>query len=160
MARQAVPYEAVTPAIEGVPPVVGTAPTMLTRNVHGTGFFLGLFQIGNKGTRWQPIQPVHAAARSVSTPYVQPSTVAPDAIKPALFVDFNFYSPVNHSGARDAWSKILPVPATPAPTKFPGVNNRSRRPSGAGFTIPYPMQYPEWPDQAQWLVARMQANQI
>lgn len=157
------PYEAVAPAVPASPdavPVVGTAPTLRSRNVHGTDFDKGIVTIGEKGIKLQPIQPVHAAARSVSMPYVQPSTVAPDAIKPSLFVTFNLYSPVNHTSARYEWSRRLPTPASLPLTKLPGVNHASRRPSAAPFTFPYPLTTADWPSASQWLADRMRDNQV
>lgn len=161
MARTAMPYEAVAPAASSDPSiVVGSAPTMRSRNVHGTGYWLGIIVSGEKGTGMVPIEPVHAAARSVSTPYVQPSTVAPDAIKPALFVTNNLFSPVSHPEFRYKFSTIIPARALIPLTKLPGVNSKSRRPSGAEFIIPFPFGYQTWPDSVQWLSDRMRSNQI
>lgn len=159
--RTALPYEATGPLdIHAETPVVGTAPTTKSRNVHGSGFFRGLFTTGQKGIVLQPIAPVHAGPTTVTHPFAQPSTVAPNGIKAPIFVTFNNYSPVSHTGSRDLWTSVLPAHAEFPRTKLPGVNHSNRRADGAIFTTPYPMNYPAWPTSAQWLADQMREGQI
>lgn len=162
--RTVVPYELnndeYTDWQSGYP--VGSTPTLHTRTVHGTGYDVGLFVMGELGTLWIPIQAPWAGQglESKVFPNYQPSKVAPNAIKPALLITRNDYSPVSHSEFRARFSAQLPVPASPPNNKLAGVNNASRRASGASFTTPYPMTYPSWPTSSQWLADRMQQNQI
>lgn len=161
MARTAVPYEAVTPAVPGdTAPVVGTAPTLQTRTHFGAGSMEGLMVQGQLG-RWVPIEHPWAGQGLVSPafPHYQPSSVAPDAIKPALLTTNNLLQPVSHAGTRYWFSQFLPTPAQMPLTKLPKQNDNSRRPSGAPFTIPYPLNTTEWPTAAQWLASRMRQSQ-
>lgn len=157
--RNTVPYELnneeYTDWKKGLP--VGATPTLETRNTHGFEYWKGITVQGELGEKWIPIQKPWPGQGLVSTtfPNWQPSTVAPDAIKPALLITRNDYSPVSHPRARYAFSEQLPVPAAPPNTTYPGVNHASRRASGAPYTTPYPMAYPDWPTSSQWLADQL-----
>lgn len=157
--RATVPYEVETEESEYV---VGAMPTKATRSVHGTGFNIGLSFMGEKGTEFIPVQRPYAGQglESKAFPYYQPSRVAPDAIKPALFINFNRYSPVSHPDFRYEFSKTLPAMAQIPLTRMPGVNNANRRPSGSIFTTPFPMSYPDFPTSLEWLSQKMRDNQV
>lgn len=159
--RVSQPYEAVTSEPSSTEsPVVGTAPTMASRCVHGNDYWRG---ISVRGTKAQavPIQHPYAGQGLVSPafPLYQPSSVADDEIRPPFLLTTNNYSPVSHASARYDFSLKPVTRAVPASTKLPGVNNTSRRGDGAGFTTPFPLATQQWPTSSEWLGARMRQSQ-
>lgn len=161
MTRIAQPFEAVTPAgrPDAESPVVGSAPTLATRTVHGEGYDYGIVVIGSRNHP-TPVQKPYAGQglESPVFPYYQPSTVAPDLVGMAFFVTANLYSPVSHAAARDRMTRVMPVPATAPPKKMPGVNNRSRRGGGGAYTYASPFSAQQWPTSSQWLASQINSG--
>lgn len=94
-------------------------------------------------------------------PLVQPSKVAPNAIKPNIIVAMNDFSPSGHSDPH-----TVEVPAIPlAPTgtgRSPkrGLSraakpNLAQRGTGGNYTIPSPLANVRYPTSADWLRQRM-----
>lgn len=152
--RRAYPYVALEP-VGSLPtsdsPVVGNAPTLATRRIYGTGAMLGLVFFGNKRA-YVPIDKPFAGngAAFPAFPLAEPSTVAPNAIRPALFVALNLYSP---SGHHNPLTNVIPAPAEMASAKLP-LPQAGRRASG-NFTIPYPITTPRYPTAAQFVLDRV-----
>jgi hypothetical protein len=157
--RIAQPYEAVAPAARPTnAPVVGSAPTMASRSVHGTGYNDGLEIKGNRGLRVKMQHPYAGQGLiSPAFPYYQPSSVAEDAISVPILLTHNALSPVSHPQARYDFSLQVPARASKPSTKLPGINNASRRGGGA-FHFPSPFVATEWPTSSQWLASQVRAG--
>lgn len=155
MARRTQPYLAVEPVgslpQQGIAPVVGSAPTLSTRRRYGTGAMFGLLFVGNKRA-YVPLQSPWAGqgATYPAFPLAQPSKVAPNAIRPALFVALNLFSPSGHSNPLSAQ---VPPPAELPLAKLP-TPQAGRRPSG-NFTIPHPLTTPQYDTSRQWILSRL-----
>ena len=112
---------------------------------------IGLVFFGNKRA-YASIQKPYAGqgATFPAFPNVEPSSVAPNAIRPALFVALNLFSPSGHSNPLES---VIPPPAELASAKLP-LPQEGRRPSGQ-FTIPYPLTTPQYPTARQWILDRL-----
>lgn len=155
--RIAQPFEAVTPAAKpDNAPVVGSAPTMASRSVHGSGYDIGLEIKGTKALH-TPIQKPWAGQGLVSPafPYYQPSTVADDEIHPPVLLTHNAYSPVSHPEFRFRFSQTIPAPASPPSVKLPTYNRRSRRGGGSRYQYASPFVTSDWPTSSQWLASQV-----
>jgi hypothetical protein len=139
------------------------------RSHFGTGALVGLRTTGSLAM-WVPInRPAPASSPVNGFPLVVPSRVAPNAIRVAVMVAQNFFSPSSHPMPGGTLSKTPPKHFTNTQTPGnmrlygaqPPINWRmpakvGQRPSGR-FSIPNPQTTPYWPTSSEWLASKLNA---
>ena len=135
-----------------VVPPVGAPPTQLTRRRYGDQAMIGLVTHGNKRAL-VPIQHPYSGqgASFPAFPFFTGSSVAPDSIRPALFVARNLWSPTSH---RNVLKAVIPPPAISPSVQRRPPQTQSGRASGV-FTLSQPAGTTWWPTSAMWLGDRM-----
>ena len=96
----------------------------------------GIKYVDNPGVVMSPIRRPFSSWVNNVFPWVAPSNVAPDAVKPAFGYSTNDYSPVFHRA-----TEIMPVPVTAL--VFKGKAKGSQRVTGK--SVPYPFAQPRYP---------------
>lgn len=137
------------------------------RSHFGTNARVGERTIGSRAI-WIPInRPAPAVAPVNGMGLVVPSRAAPNAIRVAIIVAQNFFSPQSHPMPAGALSQSTPKSylqqQTPGNMRQygaqPPINWRmpklvGQRPSGR-FAIPSPQTTSYWPTSSEWLAAKL-----
>lgn len=128
-------------------------PTMATRRTLGDNPALGGLVFKGGYSQWVPINdPIPGQSVNYPAfPLVQPSQVAPNAIRVNIVAALNRFSPNRHSNPLTTFE---PPKATVPPRKIPRAA-KGRRGTGGHFTIPAPLSNPSWPTSSDWLARRM-----
>jgi hypothetical protein len=138
------------------------------RSHFGTGALVGLRTIGSLAM-WVPINRPAPASDPSAFPLAVPSRAAPNAIRVAIMVAQNFFSPSSHAMPAGRLSQTLPKSYIDQPTPGnmrrygaqPPINWKmpqkfGQRPSGR-FSIPAPQVTPYWPTSSEWLASKLNA---
>jgi hypothetical protein len=137
------------------------------RSHFGTNALIGLRTIGSLAM-WVPInRPAPASSPVNGFSLAVPSRVAPNAIRVAIMVAQNFFSPSSHAMPAGRLSSTLPKTHVDQPSPGhmrrygaqPPVNWKmppkvGQRPSGR-FSIPSPQTTSYWPTSSEWLASKL-----
>jgi hypothetical protein len=145
-----------TPVYPVAPPTRGLPtdqPTIATRRRYGTNALIGIVTQGSLAAV-VPINHASTSAAYPAFPFAQPSSVAPDAIRVALLVARNLFSPNHHSTPPSTQQLVLAVPpgqilgssATVQGKHSWSMPKKQLHGTGGWYTLPHPPNFPNWPD--------------
>jgi len=161
--RRAQSYGVAPPRNIARPATPTEAANVFPRSHFGNGSLVGLRTLGSLAM-WVPINRPAPATTPTAFPLAVPSRAAPNAIRIAVVVAQNFYSPSAHQTRQEP--QVVPNPAlTPKsghmrsygaqPPRNWRMPAKALHGTGGKFTIPSPATTPYWPTSAEWLTAKL-----